>query len=370
MTGERPLEGVMTTQCRATELEAPLYEGGSAMASRVDEAAEALEDGKGPFERRLTPCAFEVQNSAFLAPISPMRHGVPEAGPTGLAEGASGLVAVASTRERHPEKASELLSLVGKRLSSCGVALLQKILEVLPLRSKNTGKREKTALFPLPTSRDFLLSNYPGLTEDELTWLIVVCVSLNSFWGSEVFFDGEWTDFMRQTMNSLVDEVKYWCGISAVVPPLDWGDLFRTTSVDYRGEEVKIARKFKWSNVGPALPQDEGSVPLREVCTLGCKHYVDCFDQYLKPPAEWATLTRPKVMVADEDWGEVCQGLVATGVCVYIDEDDVFKVGSQNFLNGLFGVTKDEFTARKWDRDLPTDYELNPPQWPLQTYDG
>ena len=50
-------------------------------------------------------------------------------------------------------------------------------------------------------------------------------------------------------------------------------------------------------------------------------------------------------MVEDPLWGEVCEGLVRSGVCIFLDEEDVFKVGDRLLLNGLFGVTKDEFTS-------------------------
>lgn len=50
-------------------------------------------------------------------------------------------------------------------------------------------------------------------------------------------------------------------------------------------------------------------------------------------------------MVAEEDWGDVCDGLVRHGVCTYIREEDVFHTSRGPLLNGLFGVTKDEWTS-------------------------
>lgn len=40
-------------------------------------------------------------------------------------------------------------------------------------------------------------------------------------------------------------------------------------SVDYRGEEVRLARTFRWENIEPGLPDCIGSTPLSEVCELG-----------------------------------------------------------------------------------------------------
>eukprot|EP00438_Fugacium_kawagutii_P032621 Skav203452 [mRNA] locus=scaffold2237:11541:14576:- [translate_table: standard] len=119
----------------------------------------------------------------------------------------------------------------------------------------------------------------------------------------------------------------------------------KTKNIDYRGDEVKVARWFEWSNISPALPEEIGRVPLTEVCERGCKEYVLHFEDFLKPEKEWALCKAPKVMVADDTWGDVCDGLVKAGVCTYIREEDVFHTSQGPLLNGLFGVTKDEWTA-------------------------
>ena len=49
-------------------------------------------------------------------------------------------------------------------------------------------------------------------------------------------------------------------------------------------------------------------------------------------------------MVADSAWGELCTGLVRSGVGCFIEEDMVFQTGSGPLLNGLFGVTRDDWT--------------------------
>ena len=49
-------------------------------------------------------------------------------------------------------------------------------------------------------------------------------------------------------------------------------------------------------------------------------------------------------MVEDQDWGAVCTGLVQSGICTFIKEEEVFHVHGQPLLNGMFGVTKDEWT--------------------------
>jgi len=74
----------------------------------------------------------------------------------------------------------------GLPLGWCGVGLFSKFLEVLPLRSQDTGKGKKGELFPLPTSRA-LLDFDPNLLEFEVFWCLLVCFSLNSLWGGSLY---------------------------------------------------------------------------------------------------------------------------------------------------------------------------------------
>ena len=139
--------------------------------------------------------------------------------------------------------------------------------------------------------------------------------------------------------------MKRFCGILNKLESHDWGEFFAIRSIDYKGDEVKVARKFTWANIMPALPKEVGKVPLAEVCLHGSRHYVLNFDHYLKPPSEWQVPKTPRVMVSDADWAEVCQGLVRAGVCTYIEKSEVFSTGDGPLLNGLFGVSKDERTS-------------------------
>ena len=108
---------------------------------------------------------------------------------------------------------------------------------------------------------------------------------------------------------------------------------------------MKTARDFTWCNISPALPKEIGKVPLVDVCTQGAKHYVENIDQFIKPREKWNLAERaPRVMVPPPHaWAEVCQGLVSSGLCTLLGVDEVFDTGSGPLLNGLFGVTKDEW---------------------------
>jgi hypothetical protein len=232
----------------------------------------------------------------------------------------------------------------GKTLGECGKVLSKWLLEVLPLRSQPTGKVSSVSVFPLPTSRRCYLECFSFLSDAECDWMVCVTSSLNSLWGSDVVNDAYPNPTQQKCLEGLVKEVKRFCAIELRLEELDWDAFFSVRSIDYRGDEVKVARKFSWANVAPALPKEVGKVPLADLCTLGSRHYVLNFDQYLKPRSEWKLPKVPKVMVEEGHWEEVCVGLVASGVCTFIEEHEVFHTDEGPLLNGLFGVTKDEWT--------------------------
>ncbi len=227
-------------------------------------------------------------------------------------------------------------------IKGVGVRVLQKFLEVLPLRSKSTGSGQVDSLFPVPTSRTILQSLYPSLDQCEISWFCCICLGLNSFWGGDLFNEGSPTVAQSKSLDVLVEDVLRLRSLSLKLDDFDWGSFFRTRSVDYQGDEVKIALQFKWENISPALPKEVGVVPLEEVCQHGARYYVENFDLFLKDKSEWSLVKPPKVMVNDDDWPAVCSGLCQAGVCTLLTREEIFDTGDGPLLNGLFGVTKDE----------------------------
>lgn len=245
---------------------------------------------------------------------------------------------------RPSEKKDALrFELEGISFSKLGRKILQYLLEVFPLCSKSTGGGAKDSLYPLPTSRRVFEEEFPNLSEDGVSWLVSVCVGLNSFWGDQLFNDGFPTGVQRSCLVMLRADVERVCSFSEVLQPFEWESFFRCRGIDYQGEEVKIARYFRWQNIAPALPKEVGRVALEDVCTHGARHYVQNFEMYLKPRELWAPVSKPPVMVEDADWGPVCDGLVKAGVCTYLTKEELFQGPNGPLLNGLFGVTKEEF---------------------------
>ena len=170
-----------------------------------------------------------------------------------------------------------------------------------------------------------------------------ICLSLNSVWGCGFCNDEVVHPVARACLELLSKDVSRFQSMKVNLGDFSWTDFFRTRSIDYKGDEIKTARNFCWDNIRHALPSEIGRVPLEEVCTLGAKHYVEHFDSFIKPPEQWERSRPPRVMVSDDDWPAVCSGLVNTGICTFLEREEVFSLGEDLLLNGLFGVSKDEW---------------------------
>ena len=246
--------------------------------------------------------------------------------------------------EKSAQKESESVSFVGRPISELGGLLVRWFMEVSPLRSQSTGRGISKAVFPLPTSIELFRDLWPSGSEQVWQWMVCVCSGLNSFWGGPPCNVSKASELQRKVMRGLYIEVERFCELGLKSVGVDWTTVFAVRGIDYKGEEVKVAKWVTWANIGPALPKEIGAVPLEEVCSLGCREYVESFDRFLKPCNLWGKVTQPKVMVEDAAWGEMRAGLVKSGVCCYLEESEVFHIGSTPLLNGLFGVSKEEWT--------------------------
>ena len=189
------------------------------------------------------------------------------------------------------------------------------------------------------------LSAFPHLGPQGIAWLASIAMGLNSLWGDEVMYDGEVSAVALECLEWLSKDVERICLLEGKVELFDWDQFFSTRGIDYRGDEVKTAREFTWGNIAPALPAEIGRVPLEQVCTLGARHYVENLDLYIKPRDRWELVKPPRVMVPEGAWAEVCSGLLTASICVLLPVEEVFHIEQQPLLNGLFGVTKDEWSG-------------------------
>lgn len=140
----------------------------------------------------------------------------------------------------------------------------------------------------------------------------------------------------------LIDEAEEFLKQVPKLGPLNWKDVLRVKTIDYKGDEVRAAQTTTWSNLKSALPEEVARVPLESVVKKGSLHYVYNFEEYLLPEEERVYTRPPRVMVPDGEWESLCEGLLAKGICGLIRKEDVFQVKDRPLLNGLFGVPKDE----------------------------
>eukprot|EP00438_Fugacium_kawagutii_P023208 Skav215677 [mRNA] locus=scaffold278:111881:120662:- [translate_table: standard] len=212
------------------------------------------------------------------------------------------------------------------------------------LQHLEEGVHSKTSttagdLFPLPLSASALVG------PEKQDWLWCVLSALNDLNGVSSNTNAPVSECQKKVVLQLGTRLERFWNWGDVVPGEGFGDLFDVRGVDYRGEEVKLAKSFSWSTVSPSLPLEVGTLELEKFCTGGCLHYVTHFEDYLLPPDQQHLGRVPRVMVSPEDWGEVCEGLIQSKICGVMARSDLYHVGDQPVLNGLFSVSKNEFVG-------------------------
>ena len=197
-------------------------------------------------------------------------------------------------------------------------------------------------ILPLPLDTPFELTEVADSSETSQFLLLGLIAGLNSLYGEGLCCTGKFNEAQKRILLFLLGEAKQFEKIGCSITEGDWNRFFSVRSIDYKGEEVKVAQYTSWNHVAPALPEEVGRVDLLEVCEKGCHHYVSHFKDYLVAQDMMRVIKPPRVMVADEAWPDLCRGLLKAGVCELIPESSVFSVGGSLVLNGMFGVEKEE----------------------------
>lgn len=242
-----------------------------------------------------------------------------------------------------------LRSFLKEGLTGCGLGDLSQLLchlfdvERGKCGFKHSKIKRSGGIFPLPETLAGLKSCGSDLRPNVAWLLLCINRSLNSFYGVEWSEAVEVTKAKQASVKSLAayaDEVSQW---SEKFEGVRWESLMGTRTVDYNGDEVRVARFFRWENLEGALPEEVGKIRLEDVCELGTLDYILNFEKYLLPTEAQVYTRPPRVMVAEDSWEQVCSGLVAQGICDFMPIKDIFQVDGKPLLNGLFGVSKDEF---------------------------
>lgn len=204
-----------------------------------------------------------------------------------------------------------------------------------------TGK-----VYPLPTSISVLSSIFPQELFHGIHVFRALVLGLNSMNGEGLENNSDATSFQRKMLSNLVSccvRVLQWKAEDEV---FSWEDFWKIRGIDYKGDEVLTAQKISWESIAPALPAEVGGVPLVDLVKLGTLHYVENSSDFLLDPADQKYVRPPRVMVDQCDWDSLCANLLSKGVFSKMHEDDIYRVDDKPLLNGLFGVSKNEFTEQ------------------------
>ena len=178
---------------------------------------------------------------------------------------------------------------------------------------------------------------------DDLLATTVVGINHMGGWKSSPPGTGITTDLQSLAVKNL-GELLHRHGMWRVEEAcINFDDFFKRKSVDYLGEEVKVATTMNWRAICDSFPQEVGCLDLERFCRLGTREYVSRFEDFLLPPQDWKYTKPPRVMVEHEGWNELCRGFVERKVCEVMPIADLCHVHGQPLLNGMFSVGKGEF---------------------------
>eukprot|EP00435_Cladocopium_sp_Y103_P032616 s2458_g8.t1 len=200
------------------------------------------------------------------------------------------------------------LSFSGMRFAQMGEHLFQSLQMMLWKRAGKTQSMAGEIIFPLP------LGGYPDVHPEKLPWLKAVLLALNSYAGVDRVATTAPTAMQKRVAVMVLNFLNRMWTWSEVVPKLSFEDLFRVKGVDYRGEEVKLARSFNWECIAAAFPPEVGTLDIEDFCTGGCLNYVLDFENFLLPQDQQAVGRPPRTMVHNDDWEEAeIQGAMVDG---------------------------------------------------------
>ena len=206
------------------------------------------------------------------------------------------------------------------------------------------SKVQSSGIFPLPEAFTVVSEAVRFLADSDVKTLVLICKALNSYHGVR---DPGRIRLSQSCVAALKALSAYAVDFGAMKEKFEgvsWDEYLRVKSIDYKGDEVKLARSFCWRNIEPALPPGIGSIPLDEICELGTLDYILNFEKYLLPDESRVLTKAPRIFVDDGEWEQVCAGLLDKGVCQLLAKSDVYELNGCCLFSGMFGVSKEEFS--------------------------
>ena len=236
-----------------------------------------------------------------------------------------------------PDVGDSKMGLAGLKFRELGGHILNALQMYKFDEHSKTLPMVKDALLPLP------LELAEGVAPEFRPWITSVILGLNSLYGELSPTSHPPSPAQKRMLQVLVDFVSRCWEWDEVVPQDDFRQFFEVKGVDYRGEEIKLAKPFTWESISPALPKEVGTLRLEDFCLGGCLDYVLDFKRYLLPQEQQVLGKTPRVLVDEQAWPQVCRGLVDAGICEVRPVTHLHHVNHQPLLNGLFSVGKGEY---------------------------
>ena len=245
------------------------------------------------------------------------------------------------SQEFHRTVKQVLLQTLNEHPKGCQVGRLGEALEyVLKIligddQSKLKSTAGRKSIFPLPAPE--LLFN----ANPRIPFLQALARSLNSMHGEAELSHGNKTAVrVQKRLERVVNDSPL---LAECLPEMDFKKFFEHRGVDYHGEEIQVAKRISWEAIEQSLPEQVGTLDIREFCESGVLHFINNIEDYLVPMDEQFVGKSPSVMIEDGDWERVAKALVSRGLCKVVPLKDLYHVRGKALLNGLFAVGKQEF---------------------------
>ena len=294
----------------------------------------------GANQAELTPCLGAAAHK--LQPLVHAARGFPD----GVRQDATRLTG--SAFEDYPFSSvllgGELLKLLLGRGCGFGDAV-SNFCETSPIETAEGRVKKECNIFPLPLPSNNDLEQMRARGDQKGIWLFIVVCSLNYLNGGihVQMFSGPPSKVQSRILDYLRERVDVFLGHEFKIIRFDWSRFLQTRSVNYSGEEVRTAKWTSWGHVKPALPYGAiGSVRATEFAEGVVLNLLRNPKPHLLSGWEDMNVKSSRVMVRDEDWGDLARGLVEYGVCCIIPSSAVATCNGRRLHNGVFGVEKNE----------------------------
>ena len=230
--------------------------------------------------------------------------------------------------------------------SDCGFSsLVQSFCEGKGETMARGEREQKTSIFPLPLPSNTSVKKAVEKRDGLFLWFFLLVCALNYLNGGVHVRMGtfEANAIQQEILDYLKSQVDIYQEHEFEIGRFDWGKFLQTRTISYTNEEVRAAQWTSWSQVQPALPYGAiGSVRAVDYAEDGVLDLLLNPAQYLQSTWDHQPVRASRVMVTEENWAELAEGLVKYTVCLVIPASAVAKCGGSLLQNGLFGIEKNE----------------------------